>query len=454
MLTIYHKKNPARFMLSGFLFIILWGTFVLLLPQSTVAGGIPFIDALFTATSAVCVTGLATVDIGTTYTMLGQVTILLLIQLGGIGVAFFGILFGLVFTGRINVGQKSLFSSAMTPRAQWDIWGVFRVIFLVTIIVELIGAVIIAIPMREVVGGDPFLAFYHGLFHSVSAFCNAGFALMPDNFVSFRGEPLVIIPVMCLIVIGGVGFFVIDDLLQMIRSRRRHALSLHSKIVLATTALLIAVGAVLIGFFEFRNTFAGESTGFLIMDAFFNSITPRTAGFNTINMADMLNPSILIIIILMFIGASPASTGGGVKTTTFSVIMLLIRSQFRGSDAVSAFKRTIPSNTVLSAHMIMALSTALVIIMTVLVLSFDLVGAPAKITGRGIFVSSLFETVSAFGTVGLSMGITPYLSWAGKFLISITMFIGRVGPLTLLLALQQRQQSVNYAYSEENLMVG
>ena len=221
-MIIYSQKNPARFMLSGFLFIILWGTFVLLLPHSTVAGHIPFIDALFTATSAVCVTGLTTVDIGTTFTLLGQVTILVLIQLGGIGVAFFGILFGLVFTGRINVGQKSLFSSTMTPRAQWDIWGVFRVIFLVTITVELIGAVIIAIPMMEVVGGDPFRAFYHGLFHSVSAFCNAGFALMPDNFVSFRGEPLVIIPVMCLIVIGGIGFFVIDELLQMIRSRRRH----------------------------------------------------------------------------------------------------------------------------------------------------------------------------------------------------------------------------------------
>jgi trk system potassium uptake protein len=441
-------------MLSGFLFIILWGTFVLLLPGSTVTGHIPFIDALFTATSAVCVTGLTVVDIGTTFTLIGQVTILVLIQLGGIGVAFFGILFGLVFTGRVNVGQKSLFSQTMTPHAQWDIWGVFRVIFLVTITVELIGAVIIAIPMREVVGGDPFRAFYYGLFHAVSAFCNAGFSLLPENLMAVKQEPLAIIPVMSLIVIGGIGFFVIDELLQMIRSRRRHALSLHSKIVLATTALLIVVGAVVIGFFEFRNTFAGEKTGLFVMDCLFNAITPRTAGFNTINIADMLNPSIFIIILLMFVGASPASTGGGVKTTTFSVIMLLIRSQFRGSDTVPAFKRTIPSNTVQQANIIMALSTAIVIIMTFLVLSFDLVGAPAKITGRGVFVSSLFETVSAFGTVGLSMGITPYLSWAGKFFISMTMFVGRVGPLTMLLALQKRAGLVHFAYSEENLMVG
>ncbi len=454
MLTIYHKKSPARFMLSGFLFIILWGTFVLMLPQSTVAGSIRFIDALFTATSAVCVTGLATVDIGTTFTLLGQVTILCLIQLGGIGVAFFGILFGLVFTGRINVGQKSLFSSTMTPHAQWDIWGVFRVIFLVTVTVELIGAVLIAIPMADVTGGDPVRAFYYGLFHSVSAFCNAGFSLHPDNFISLKREPLVIIPVMGLIVIGGIGFFVIDELLQMIRSRKRHPLTLHSKVVLTTTALLIAVGAVVIGLFEFRNTFAGESTGILIMDSLFNSITPRTAGFNTVNVAQMLNPSILVVLVLMFIGASPASTGGGVKTTTFAVIILLIRSRFRGSDSVSAFRRTVPAETVLQAHIIMALSTALVLVMTFLVVSLDLVAAPPAISGRGVFISSLFETVSAFGTVGLSMGITPYLSWAGKFFISLTMFIGRVGPLTVLLALQQRQRSVNYAYSEENLMVG
>ncbi len=441
-------------MLSGFLFIILWGTFVLLLPQSTVARSIPFIDALFTATSAVCVTGLACVDIGTTFTLLGQVTILVLIQLGGIGVAFFAILFGLVFTGRINVGQKSLFSSTMTPHAQWDIWGVFRIILAVTVTVELIGAVLIAIPMADVTGGDPVRAFYYGIFHSVSAFCNAGFSLLPENLIAVKREPLAIIPIMSLIVIGGIGFFVIDDLLQVIRTRRRHPLTLHTKVVLTTTALLIVIGAAVIGFFEFHNTLAGHSTGILIMDSLFNSITPRTAGFNTVNMAHMLNPSILVVIVLMFIGASPASTGGGVKTSTFAVIILLIRSQFRGDGAVSAFKRTVPTDTVLTAHIIMALSTALVIIMTFLVLSFDLVGAPAKIAGHGIFVSSLFETVSAFGTVGLSMGITPYLSWASKFLISVTMFIGRVGPLTVLLALQKRAGAVQFTYSEENLMVG
>jgi trk system potassium uptake protein len=453
-MIIYSQKNPARFMLSGFLFIILWGTFVLLLPQSTVAGRIPFIDALFTATSAVCVTGLTVVDIGTTFTLTGQLAILALIQLGGIGVAFFAILFGFVFTGRINIGQKSLFSSTMTPHAQWDIWGVFRIIFVVTVTVELIGAVLIAIPMMEVVGGDPVRAFYYGLFHAVSAFCNAGFSLLPENLMAVKHHPLAIIPVMSLVVIGGIGFFVIDDLLQIVRTRRRHPLTLHTKIVLVTTALLIVGGAALIGLSEFRNTFAGESTGFMVMNCLFNSITPRTAGFNTVNIGDMLNPSIFIVIVLMFIGASPASTGGGVKTSTFAVIILLIRSQFRGSDTVSAFRRTIPTDTVLQAHIIMALSTAIVIVMTLLVVSFDLVGAPAKVVSRGIFISSLFETISAFGTVGLSMGITPYLGWASKFFISVTMFIGRVGPLTMLLAMQRRAGSVHFAYSEENLMVG
>jgi len=441
-------------MLSGFLFMILWGTFALLLPQSTVSGSIRFIDALFTATSAVCVTGLTVVDTGTTFTLFGQVVILTMIQFGGIGIAFFAILFGFVFSGRINVGQKSLFSSTMTPRAQWNIWGVFRIIFTVTITVELIGAILIAIPMMEVVGGDPIRAFYFGLFHSISAFCNAGFSLLPENLMAVKGEPLAIIPVMCLIVIGGLGFFVIDALLQIVRTKRRHGLTLHTKIVLTTTVFLIVSGAVLIGFFEFGNTFAGESSGLMVMDSLFNSITPRTAGFNTVNMGDMLNPSVFFIIVLMFIGASPASTGGGVKTSTFAVILLLIRSRFRGDDSVSAFKRTIPSETVLQAHIIMALSTALIIIMTILILSFDLAGAPEKIVGRGIFVSSLFETVSAFGTVGLSMGITPYLSWAGKFFVSVTMFIGRVGPLTMLLAMQKRAGTARFAYSEEHLMVG
>lgn len=454
MLTVYHKKSPSRFMLSGFLFMILWGTFVLLLPQSTVAGHIPLIDALFTATSAVCVTGLTVVDTGTTFTLVGQIAILMLIQLGGIGIAFFAILFGVVFTGRINVGQKSLFSSTMTPHAQWDIWGVFRIIFGVTVTLELIGAVIIAIPMVKIVGGDLVRAFYYGLFHAVSAFCNAGFSLFHNNLMGVKHQPLVVIPIMCLFVVGGIGFFVIDDLLQIIRTRRRHPLTLHSKIVLSTTAFLIASGAILVYFLERNNTLAGESTPLRIMVSIFMSVTPRTAGFNIVNVTDMLNPSVFVIIILMFIGASPASTGSGVKTSTFAVIILLIRSRFRGSDAVSAFRRTIPSETVLQAHIIMALSTALVIIMTLLVLSFDLVDAPAAVTTRGIFVSSLFETVSAFGTVGLSMGITPYLSWASKFFISVTMFIGRVGPLTLLLALQQRQRSVSYSYSEENLMVG
>jgi trk system potassium uptake protein TrkH len=441
-------------MLSGFLFIILWGTFVLLLPQSTVKGSISFIDALFTATSAVCVTGLTVVDTGSTFTLMGQITILSLIQLGGMGIAFFAILFGFVFTGRINVGQKSLFSSTMTPHAQWNIWGVFRIIFTVTLMVELIGTVLIAIPMLEITGGDPAAAFYYGLFHAVSAFCNAGFSLMPENLMAVKHQPLVVIPVMILVVIGGIGFFVIDDLLQVIRTKRRHSLTLHTKIVLVTTGLLIAVGAILIGLIESRNSFSGEPAGLLIMDALFASIMPRTAGFNTVNVAEMLNPSIFILMIFMFIGASPASAGGGVKTSTFAVILLMIRSQFRGSEAVSAFRRTVPSETLLQAQTIMALSTALIITMTFLVLSIDLVGAPERIADRGLFVSSLFETVSAFGTVGLSMGITPYLGWAGKFCITLTMFIGRVGPLTVLLALQKRARSVRFAYSEENLMVG
>jgi trk system potassium uptake protein TrkH len=437
-MIIYHQKNPARFMLSGFVLLILLGTFVLLLPQSTEEGGISLIDALFTATSAVCVTGLTVVDPSTTFTLVGEITILILIQLGGIGVAFFAILFGLVFTGRVNIGQKSLFSSTMTPHAGWNIWGVFKVIFSVTITVELIGALLISIPMMEVAGGDLVKAFYQGLFHSVSAFCNAGFSLMYDN----------------LIAVGGIGFFVIDDILQVARTRRRHTVTLHTKIVLITSAALIVAGAAIIFVLEYHNTLVGQSLPLKVLDSLFMSVTPRTAGFNTLSVAEMLNPTVFMIIILMFIGASPASTGGGVKTSTFAVIILLIRSRFGEGDAVSVMKRSIPGETISQAQIIMALSTAVVIVMTFFVLSSDLVGAPAKIAQRGIFVSSLFETVSAFGTVGLSMGITPYLSWVSKSLLCVTMLIGRVGPLTILLALRKRRLVGHFAYSEENVMVG
>jgi trk system potassium uptake protein TrkH len=453
-MIIYHQKNPARFMLSGFVLLILLGTFVLLLPQSTEEGGISLIDALFTATSAVCVTGLTVVDPSTTFTLVGEITILILIQLGGIGVAFFAILFGLVFTGRVNIGQKSLFSSTMTPHAGWNIWGVFKVIFSVTITVELIGALLISIPMMEVAGGDLVKAFYQGLFHSVSAFCNAGFSLMYDNLIAVKHEPLVIITVMCLIVIGGIGFFVIDDILQVARTRRRHTVTLHTKIVLITSAALIVAGAAIIFVLEYHNTLVGQSLPLKVLDSLFMSVTPRTAGFNTLSVAEMLNPTVFMIIILMFIGASPASTGGGVKTSTFAVIILLIRSRFGEGDAVSVMKRSIPGETISQAQIIMALSTAVVIVMTFFVLSSDLVGAPAKIAQRGIFVSSLFETVSAFGTVGLSMGITPYLSWVSKSLLCVTMLIGRVGPLTILLALRKRRLVGHFAYSEENVMVG
>ncbi len=231
-------------------------------------------------------------------------------------------------------------------------------------------------------------------------------------------------------------------------------MSLHTKLALVVSASLVLIGAGAFLILEHSNALLGLPAHERVFASLFQSVTCRTAGYNTVDIGRLTSVMLCIMIFLMFVGASPGSTGGGVKTSTFAVIILLIRSHFRGSDSVSAFRRTIPAETVLQAHIIMALSTALVLLMTFLIVSFDLVGAPPAISGRGVFISSVFETVSAFGTVGLSMGITPYLGWAGKFFISLTMFIGRVGPLTALLALQRRAGSVRFAYSEENLMVG
>jgi len=453
-MIIYYKTNPARFMLSGFILIILIGTFILLLPQSTTSGTISPLNALFTATSAVCVTGLTVLETSADFTLLGQITILTMIQLGGIGIAFFSVLFTFVFMGRIGVGQKSMFSSVMTPKAHWDMWGIFRTIFIFTITIETLGAIFMYFPMLRVVGGDHLRAIYFALFHSVSGFCNAGFALMPDSFMGLRTEPLAVIPLMVLIVMGGVGFFVIDDLLQFVRTKGEVSITLHSKMVLSASIILIVFGALLVFLFEYFNAFSGVGFGQRIMDSFFMSITSRTAGFNTIDIKGLANPTIFVIIILMIIGASPGSTGGGIKTSTIAVIWALIISRYRQSESVSAFKRSIPEETLSHAQAILATSIVIVISVTMLILVSEIKGGTEIMLEREYFVSTLFEVSSAFGTVGLSLGMTHYLNGINKFFIIMTMFIGRLGPLTFLLALKRREPKASFKYSEEEVLVG
>ncbi len=453
-MIIYYKTNPARFMLSGFVLAILIGTFVLILPQSTVLGKISLIDALFTATSAVCVTGLTVLETSGDFTFVGQVAILIMMQIGGIGIVFFSVLFTVVFMGRVSIGQKSIFSSMMTPRSSWEMWGVFRTIFIFTITVEILGALIILYPMFTATGGDVLKAVYFSVFHSVSGFCNAGFSLFPDSFVSMRYEPLALIPLMILIVLGGVGFFVIDDVIQYVRTKGKQRITLHSKMVLLVSGVLIFGGGILIFLFESFNSIADASMGQRIIDSLFMSVTARTAGFNTIGIKSLANPTLFMIIILMFIGASPASTGGGVKTSTMAVLWALIISRYRAKKDVTVYKRTIPQETVSNAQAIMASSATLIMIVSLLILISEIVGGGDILTDRDYFVSSIFEVVSAFGTVGLSMGITNELNTINKMFFILTMFIGRLGPLTFLLALQKRQSKVLIRFAEEDIIVG
>jgi len=453
-MIIYYKTSPSRMMLSGFILTILTGTFVLLLPPFTTAGHISLIDALFTATSAVCVTGLTVLDTGTDFTLIGQVAILTMFQLGGIGIVFFSVLFAMVFMGRAGVGQKSMFSTLMTPRAALDVWGVFRTIVSFTLVVELLGALFLFVPMLSVTDGDLIQAMYHALFHSVSGFCNAGFSLMSTSFEGLRTDYLATGTLMVLIIMGGLGFFVIDDVMQYIRTKRTHRITIHSKMVFITSLLLVVGGAMVIFIFEKYNTLSDDGLTLSIMDSLFMSVTARTAGFNTLRVSELANPTIFAVIILMFIGASPGSTGGGVKTSTLAVIWALIISRYKGQDHVFAFRRTIPEETISQAQAILATSIALVMVVTMCILVSEVRQGTGVLMERDYFVSSFFEVISAFGTVGLSMGITPQLTVINKAFISLTMFVGRLGPLTVLMALKRRAHTANYVYAEENVLVG
>jgi trk system potassium uptake protein TrkH len=308
--------------------------------------------------------------------------------------------------------------------------------------------------MLKVVGGDHLHAIYYSLFHSVSGFCNAGFSLMPDSFMGLRTEPLAVIPLMVLIVMGGIGFFVIDDLIQFIRTKGDRPITLHSKMVLSASIILIFIGASMVFLFEYFNALSEVGFGQRVMDSLFMSITSRTAGFNTLDIKVLANPTIFVIIILMIIGASPGSTGGGIKTSTIAVIWALIVSRYRKREDVSAFKRSIPEETLSHAQAIFATSIIIVIVVTLLILVSEIGGGTDMMLEREYFVSTIFEVASAFGTVGLSLGITPYLNAINKFFIIITMFIGRLGPLTFLLAIKRREPKASYKYSEEKVLVG
>ncbi len=425
MKFLLNKLNPWQYLILSFLILIFTGTLLLKLPLVKHQAGLSWIDAFFTSTSAVCVTGLTCVPTSG-FNVFGQLIILFLMQAGAIGIMTLTSSFLLILKGNVGLKHRLFFSKMQENLDLSDARIVLQNILKITFITELIGAILLSIGF-VLQGLSINKAIYYGIFHSVSAFCNAGFSIFDSSLTGMND--LIKYTIGFLIIIGGIGYFVIIELMEYKKNSKR-ILSLHTKIVLLSTFILIIVGTL--GIMLFEN---GKIN---FTDSFFQSVTARTAGFNTIDLNNLHYSSIFILLILMFIGASPGSTGGGVKTTNFFVVVSSIFSVLKGKTEVVLFKRRIPETYILKAFAtiiiyFVILSTGIILLLQ----DEDL-----------IFEQALFESVSAIGTVGLSLGITPLLSPFGKIVIIALMFIGRVGPSSLALATLFNRKKIKIKYPE------
>ncbi len=438
------NRGIAYIIIAGFLCLIMIGTLLLRLPIATRTESLDLEDALFTATSAVTVTGLIVRDTPVDFTPFGQGVILLLIQLGGLGFMSFSTLIILLLGRTLSLTDQNLIISDFTTGSARNIRSVIRRIFLFTVFFELLGTLALYFQFDRLSGPK---RLFSALFHAISAFCNAGFSLFSNSLENFTSSTGVNLTFIILIVAGGIGFIVLNDLAALFRRRRAASrrISLHSKVALIISGLLIAAGFAVIWLEEFYHVQNPLPAGSRILSALFQSVSSRTAGFNTIDLNILSPAALFMIVVLMFIGASPGSTGGGVKTTSVGMVFAYMRSHLRGRDCTSLYYRNIPHQNIEKAFMVIVLS------MGVVGLSFLLL---ATFQPELPFLKLIFETVSAFGTVGLSLGITADLTLASKIVIMITMFIGRIGPLTLLIALSRRQSRAVFKYPEESIMIG
>ncbi|MEW6051320.1 MAG: TrkH family potassium uptake protein [Candidatus Zixiibacteriota bacterium] len=443
-------RVPGRQVILAFGLTIIVGALLLSQPVSGRQHRIPFVDALFTATSAVCVTGLTVVDTEKDYTRFGQIVILTLIQLGGLGVMTFMTALFAAVGARMSYHERLGLTQSLGSGKPLHFKSLLKAVLLITFGIEAIGALLLFVKLQDQFAAPD--AAFHAVFHAVSAFCNAGFSTFSTNLEAFHNDIPVILIIGSLIVAGGLGFAVIRELADR-AIHPRSTLSLHSKLSIISTTVLLAAGTVIFYLVERRSAYAGMSLGDKLANAFFQSVTPRTAGFDTIAQGSLTDVSILIIIILMFIGACPGSTGGGIKATTMSVISLLVWNRFVGRSSVTAFRRSITVESIVQAITVFILAS-LVILLMFGALMFVQERATPHSAGGDWFVQHLFETVSAFGTVGLSLGLTPSLSTGGKIVIILTMFIGRVGLLTLAFALARLPKRGEIVFSEESVMVG
>jgi trk system potassium uptake protein TrkH len=455
--SFWRGLTAAQLFVGSFAFLILSGTLGLkTLPGLYTGAPLGWLDALFTATSAVCVTGLIVVDTATYFTTAGQAWILFLIQVGGLGIITFTTVIILALGRRLSLRHEALTTATADPAPHVDHRALARNIVRFTLLFEAAGAVILYAVWGGSLGWTR--AAWHAVFHSISAFCNAGFSTFSDSLMGFRLSPVTLVTVMVLIVVGGLGFLTLEELhlrRRSLRSGARFRLSVHSRIVLVATAVLLLGAWVLFTALEWQVTLADMPVWARPFNSLFMSVTARTAGFNTVDHDAASGGSNFLTILLMSIGGSPGSAAGGLKTTTFVLIGLLAWSRFRGRDVVSVWGRTVPEETVQRAVGLFAVAFGVV---TIAILGYVALEMGAQVhsgPGHG-FLSYMFEAASAFNTVGLSMGVTPQLSDASRWLTIALMFMGRVGPLTFAaaIALARPTPAGGFRFAYEDVVVG
>ncbi len=461
---------PETVLVMSFAAFILLGALFLLLPSATTGRSLSFVDALFTTTSATCVTGLTVVDTGSDFSMLGQIIILISIQLGGIGIMTFSTFLLYIFGRQLTLRDSTLLTKTLGHTGGTTPKGLLWTVILVSLVIEATGAVLLysrfsaELPFNE--------ALWSSIFHAISAFCNAGFSTFNNNLMDYGADVTVNVTVMLLIFLGGIGFIVFLELYQFGLSRvkllidslkqKRHVsylaeapfrFSIHSKVVILISIVLILLGAVVVAILEFNNVEQGMSVKERILTSLFQSVTPRTAGFNTVDTGALSDATLVILAILMFIGASPGSTGGGIKTSTFAVLMGMIRSTVRQKQRVTFYRRSVSGLVQSEAVTLTLLAVGAIILGSVLIQVAEMTSASSPMA-HGKYLQLLFETVSAFGTVGLSAHVTPTLSTFSKCVLIVMMFVGRLGPLTLAVALARRVEKSAVAYPEGRILIG
>lgn len=445
---VHRPLSPSQVLVISFFALIGTGTVLLRLPIAAVGHQLSVVDAFFTSTSAVCVTGLIVVDTPTALTPFGQLVVMALIQAGGLGYMTIATIVAVAVGRTLSVQERLTLQEALNVDSMEGLARFTMRLFTMTLAFELAGAAILAIWWWPSMGLPR--ALWFGLFHSISAFNNAGFALFPDSLMRFRADWVVNLVIATLITVGGIGFVVLTELGQWFRGKR---LSVHSRVVLVMSALLTVGGTLAIFVLEHRNprTLGSAGLGEALLASFFQSVSPRTAGFNTLDVAALTEPTLFLTMILMFIGAAPGSTGGGVKVTTFGVVVAALWATVRGVDEPVVFKRRIPHALVARAFFISLIAF----------MALNGVTALLLVVESSHLLPTLFETTSAFGTVGLSMGVAghPYslagaFTTGGKLLLVLAMFMGRVGPLTLAVALARKRTRAHIRYAEGRILVG